>query len=738
MIKSHKRRATLLGTAGLLLYTPGFAQQAAPDAPVIEQVTVTASKRTEKLQDVPVSVTALTGAQLEQEGATQFTDYASRVPGLTFAGGGQPGHSQLIVRGLNTGDQSLSSTVGTYLDDAPFGSTGGLAFGASMVPDPDLSDISDIEVLKGPQGTLYGASTLGGLLKIGFNKPDLDKYEGMLSVNGGVNDDGATGSGERAMVNIPIIDDKLALRASFFNRTDPGYIDDVGIGQKDANRDYASGGRVSLLAKPTDDLTIQLSVFTQGMVARDSSTVELDPATLKPAVGGLASDLDKIEPGDREHYWLYTANIQYDFGPFTVTNIASEGIQHDDQIIDETLPYGILLPAGSDNLAIRYNSDTSTNKFTDELRFASPSNHELEWLGGLFYTFEHSNWCSCIQTIDTTTQQQVPGALGNFYTSPINSAYQEYAAFGDITYYLTPEIDVTVGARWSRNRQSVDAPETGVLTGGGFNEVIQSSADQSWTYLLTGEWHITPDEMTYFRIAKGYSPGGPTVVPTVDKDVPSTYMPDTTWNYEIGAKSTLLDGRMTLDASAYYIDWSQIQLNTLVNGFTILANGGSATSKGVEFDTQYTPINGLKLGLNGSYNDASIDTDAVSLGALAGDPLPLAPRWQLSANADYSFPLNSDDSGVVGGVLSHTGSRYSSFELDPLNTRYEIPAYTTVNLRAGIEGDSWELMFRINNLFNEQGYTNLVRGQVIPSQDLPLSATVIPPRTYGLSFTKYF
>jgi iron complex outermembrane recepter protein len=733
MWKSSRTRCACV-MIGWVIARAAAAEESAPadsaGTKSLEEVVVTATKRAEKLQDVPVSVTAISSDTLTRLGAEQFTDYAGLIPGLSFVGGGQPGHDMLILRGVSTSAAATGPTVGTYIDDSPFGTTGALALGSTLTPDPDLLDIDHIEVLKGPQGTLYGASTLGGLLKIVTKTPDLNNFEGLVRVGGDSVSRGDTGYSVRGVVNTPLSDGVSALRVAGYYRRDPGFIDDVGLNRQDINNATNYGGRASFLLEPMDAFSILISALVQDDNSNGRSLEEVDRNTFVPTYGDLTARTLFPEV-DNLKYRLVNAKLSYGAGVADVTNVLSYDQLRDSSVNDTTLNYGFLIPfpnSGSPTTTIH-----NSNKVTEEFRVASPTDEfaKLTWLGGLYYTHEQSLYGAHLGAVSLATGQPIPGFT--LYTFDLHLTYREYAGFGDLTCKLTDTIDFTTGARWSRNTQDFNAPNSGRLSS--VPVFRGKSADSTWTFQETLRWKPTRDLMTYLRAASGYRPGGPIVPPgNVPADFPTVFKPDTVWNYEAGTKSTWLDGRLSANAATYLIDWKNIQTNARVGAFTILTNGGNARSKGVEIETAYTPTSNWTVGLSGSYTDAVLGTAAHGSGAASGDPLPNTPRWSGGLTTDYSIPLAGGWNANMGATLRYTGRSYSGFSATPSTPRVLLPEYKDLQLRAGVSDKLWDVTFHVFNLLNERAITSLTT--ISPA--LPSQVVVVQPRTFDAVVTYHF
>jgi iron complex outermembrane receptor protein len=734
-------RRLLCGAAATALMTTAAAAQTAQSAQQVGEVVVTAQKRSERLLSVPAPVTALGGQELTRTAAVRLEDYAARVPGLNL-NSDRDGETQIILRGITTGSV-VSSTVATYIDDTPYGSSTSFALGGELTPDLDPSDLQRIEVLRGPQGTLYGASALGGLLKFVTTPPSLTAYAGRLEVDGSTVDHGGQGYGVRGMVNLPLINDELALRVSGYDRRDPGYIDDPQLGRHDLNTTQVDGGRAALLWRPNNQLSVTATAVLQDLdgngTADEDVNVGADGKSLTPAAG----DLQQIRyTGEPLHvrYRLYSADVAYDLGWATLTSITSYSTLAQRQTFDQTSLFGALGTAilGIPNFGTSVGSVLNQDKWTQEVRIASATGQKLEWQGGFFFTQEHSRRDEPSDSFDTVTGTALATPL--LFFASLNSHYTEYAGYGDLTYHFTPKFDVLGGVRYSSNSQRFALAEDGLLAGGPSAQQGTSS-DNSVTYLVTPRYRIDPDNMIYARVASGYRPGGPNAPSPGDvaAGVPVAYRPDTLTNYEVGYKSSLFDHLLTLDLSAFYIDWKNIQIETDFGGVTSNGNGGTARSDGFEAAAVLTPMHGLTISGTLAYTDAQLTQDAPGVNGKDGDELPNVPKWAAGVNADYDFPLGGVATAFVGGSLRYLGDRASGFVTgSPADyARPTLPAYTTVDLRAGANYQRWSLEVYVKNVGDARGLNNLT-SLALSGFSNPFTASVIQPRTVGLSLSASF
>ena len=500
---------TVIGIAGTVMSQPSMALDASSseaDASVLETIVVTAQKREESLKDVPMSVTALGGDRLEELDAREFSDYAALVPGLSLASL-QPGLTRLTLRGQNAG--GTGSTVAVYFDESPFGSSTALLNGGVNTGDFDTYDMQRIEVLRGPQGTLYGANSEGGLLKFVTHAPELGKFSVAGEVGGESVDHGGQQGDVHGVINMPI-GDKTALRVSGFYTGAPGYIDDPKSGASDLNSGHKYGGRASLLFVPASDLSIRLTADTQSAQYNGTNAVDVDPVTLQPLYGELTQERAVAEPSNFR-YGNYSATIDWNFDAVRVTSITSYGNLNTQTVTDGTPVYGgygTLIFGGNPGAPLT--GTTELNKFTQEVRVASAAKDRLEWQVGGYYTHESA---SLVQYIDAVA---VPGGtyLGNIVFLSLNSTYGEGAGFADLTYHFNPQFDLQLGGRWSRNNQDSTQntaynPAFGIPV-----DVVHGNSNGSvWTYSLAPSWHFDANSMVYARLATGYRPGGPNALP---------------------------------------------------------------------------------------------------------------------------------------------------------------------------------------------------------------------------------
>ena len=747
-----------------------------PNLITLQEVVVTAQKREEKLHDVPMGVTAITADALQKEQLVNLEDLQTKVPGLSLTNI-QPGVTRVTLRGQNAG--GVGSTVTTYIDDTPFGSSNALANGFGFSGDFDTWDLQRVEVLRGPQGTLYGAGSEGGLLKYVTNPPDPTTFA--AAVQGGGEDvahGDKAGSG-KGMINLPI-GERAAFRLSGYYEGLPGYIDDPSLGKQDINHGYRDGVHAALLVNFADNLSIRLNAFGQDLHTNGS------PSTDVIGAGGfpLTPPANQLEPqnGDFEQqrflnepntfkYRIYNGKLNWNVGWGTFSSITSYGTTAQTGLVDLTslaLAAGVpaagtygsfatsLLPlipppppAGATAVAgLAETQSIDIKKWTQEFRLASASNESLEWQVGAFWTHESSVIAQTLPTFYIPTQEYTP--LASLENVRLDALYREWAGFAQVTYHFSPQFDIGLGARESKNNQSSDQTITGLLFGSPPAAPTITSGDSSasnFTYSIAPRWHVSRDTLVYGRFATGYRPGGPNLLPAAaPASVERTYQSDQTTNYEVGVRSALLDNRLSIDVAAFLVDWKKIQLFELLQlagqpPFGINANGGTARSKGLEWTLGLAPVTGLTFTLTGAYVDAYLTSAAPDAGGNSGDPLPYVPKLSTSLDGDYTWRAFNDLNAFAGATWSYIGSRHNDFSatfgatgLAP-NPRPELGSYNTVNLRAGLENGRWTFQLYCKNVTDVRGITYYTS---TGGANFGGSLNYVQPRTLGALITARF
>ena len=700
----------------------------------LQEIVVTAQKKTENLMNVPLPVSVINGQSLVDTGRLRLEDYYTQVPGLTVTPSAY-GVPQLSIRGITTGG-FVNPSVGITVDDVPYGSSSGIANGQEVISF-DPGDLQNIEVLRGPQGTLYGASSLGGLLKYVTIDPSLSAVSGQVQVGtDDVYNGGNLGYSVRGAANVPL-NDTLAIYASTFYRTDPGYIDDVLTGQTHVDRAWADGGFVKGLWQPSEALSLRVTALVQDFWSNGISEAYSGLGDLQQsAVWGSGVNDRQIQ--------AYSAALTAKLGSVVLTAVSSYSIKKFSEWYDYTSLFASETQQQFGVTGTPVQDTGTTYRFTQEVRLAGSIGPKFEWLVGGYYDHQNSPADGGQWAVVPTTGEVV----GQWVEWHYPSTYEEIAGFGDLTFHITDRFDLQLGGRESTNRQTYSEYDVGPYV-----PLFESSPspfvfpkvhyeDTDFTYLVAPQFKLSPDSMVYARVASGYRPGGPNVQGSTIL-VPRFYDPDTTVNYEIGAKGEVLDHRLQLDASVYYIQWKDIQLQLAnpITGIFYYANGSKAKSQGVELSAQARPLTGLSVTAWVAWNDAKL-TEPMPPGSSvigeSGDRLPYSEPFSGNLSLEQRFPLTAlmhGATGFVGGDVSYVPDRLGQFASIYLTTpeRQDLPAYTKIDLRAGLDYDTWRLNLYVNNVADK-------RAVLDGGLDLiPTNAFIyIQPRTIGMTVSKTF
>ena len=688
----------------------------------LNEVVVTAEKQTERLQDVPVPVTALESDALVQNSQVQLRDYYDSVPGLSIAPGAGTPATTLAIRGITTG-ANQNPTVGITVDDVPFGASTSSGTGGGLIPDLNPADLARIEVLRGPQGTLYGASSMGGLLKFVTTDPSTEGISGRVQAGASTIHDGPNaGYNVNGAINVPVTE-TVAVRATGFMDDVPGYVDDIETNQRGVNKEVSDGGHVSMLWKPADTFSLKLNAFLQeDHWYGDSSVFE------GPGYGVLQQSIQAQAGHNDSNFQQYSAIVNGAVGRAQLTSITGYNVSTYQSAIDFTGP-SQTTPGTEGALFI---NDNGTRKFTQEIRLAIPIGSQLDWLIGAFYTHEHSHFNQAVDVVYVDTGLPISTELG--ITSP--SSYQEYAAFTDLTVHVTDRFDIQFGGRESRIDVIAGSVTESFFPGEAVTPEASAKANV-FTYLVTPKFTFSNDWMVYARLASGYRPGGPNAASNVVGG-PDSYSADKTNNYELGTKGEFWNNTLSVDASLYYIDWKRIQISVqdLTSTLYYTTNGNSAKSQGLELTIQERPLTGLTLSAWAAFADAeltqSFPATATAFGN-AGDPLPYSSRFSGHISSEQDFPIRGRLSGFALGTVSYVGDRRGEFSSVASQERVDLPAYAKVDLQTGLRYDEWTINAYANNVADRRGA--LSAGL---AASLSYAYQVIQPRTIGVNFVRTF
>jgi outer membrane receptor protein involved in Fe transport len=725
------RKSALL-TWALVTAMPCVAHAQKPDEDTAAseiEIVVTAMKRgAERIQDVPASITAIRSEDLVQSNQLRIEDYYTKIPNFSVSPSPDVGNSQILqIRGITTGLGS-TPTVGILLDDVPLGITG------NTIPDLDPSDLAQVEVLRGPQGVLFGSATMGGLVRYVTKDPSTAKFSGRFQAGiSGVENGDSVGYSARGAVNVPV-STTLAVRASGFYRNDPGYIDNSVTGMDAINEERTYGGRVAIMWEPSSAFSAKVSALIQ-KDKTDGSGLE----TLVPGIGKREQNFTRGAGKFDQTIQAYSLTLKGQLGAIDLTSLTGYNISDIKNSFDATFAFGPFAQAFGPNFTAAFVfPDSHARSWTQEVRAIAPIGDWLTLQVGGFYRADRSESDQTYPAVDPTT-----GALGgNLIRLQTLTHSYEKALFADGVAHVTDKLDVEVGARqsWLKGVNNF------TTLSGLFYPVPNTSPrsenkNDAFTYLATARYKFSPNLMVYARAASGFRNGGGVSNPTptttcVIINVPCAYNPDKTKNYELGVKGSALDNMLSFDISAYYIDWSGIQfLQTQPVTFnTYTANGGQAKSEGIEFSFTARPSRMLSISAWAAYNNAVLTENFPVTSAaygVKGDRLPNSSKYSANVSIDYRFELGDTTTAFIGGALNYIGDSVGIFQ--PTAARQNFDDYVKLDANAGLNFGTWSLNAYINNITDEHVAIGGGLG-TFP----PYAFRFIQPRNYGLSIAKTF
>lgn len=724
----------------------------------LEEVVVTATKRSASAQDVPINLSSTSGEDLRSQGIVDLSKFVRTIPGISRVDSGARNPSPMAIRGLSVDELSANDggsyggTVSTYIGDTP------------LLIDLKMKDLERIEVLRGPQGTLYGAGAMGGTIRYIVNKPDLQEFSATFNTAiSTTKESSGLSSDTDFMVNMPLIEDKLALRVVGGHVDQKGYIDNdfiIAGADDDIDNERTDFARAALMWAPTDTLDMTFSYYFQDQNAGGRQAVNPNFAGDKYSASTryqepLARELD-----------LYTFEANWDLGFATLSSstsyyeISELGNRDQTDLLTVAIWPGYLnYPEFS-----AFTEEQDEDEYVvQEIRLASNSEGDLEWILGAYYTNEN---------IWSLSQEFTPGYpefIG--LNRPDDLEYyeeqwednEETAFFGELTYHITDAWQITAGARKFDLQQDTktclafpiydnvagtDIPVS-CSVGGGENK--------DSFFKLNTSYDIDEDKMVYFTWAEGFRRGGANGVPVGGQvDIPSSflsYAPDTVTNWEIGAKTAWLDNRVRVNGSLFYIEWEGVQLGTTtpVGSIPVTVNGDDARSQGVELEVQAMATENLALTFSAAYTDAELAEDTVSTPEVdghKGDDLPGVPRTTFFLGMDYTWGLENGydliahaDASYKGSIESRLNSNQTN-QLDPslgdsVNQDNEsLDSYTLANMSLTLQADQWNTRLFIDNVLDEYAYTGVRGARKYGDQGAFYYLT--RPRTVGVAFSYDF
>ena len=708
-------------------------------AMVIEEIMVTANKRgAQNIQDIAASVSAVGSETLSRVGAQGFDDYIKLITGLTAVNSGA-GQTQIILRGINSGrvnhnQPQARSTVGLYIDESPISNVG-------FNPDANLFDIERVEVLRGPQGTLYGASSMAGAVRLITRQPDPDKVEGRLEVGISTTDSGGENFPVRGMFNIPLSEGELALRGSFNYVDNGGFIDDVESGEKDYNDEQSWGGKISALWDPDNGFSALFSVLHQDLDTGGRPD-EFLPNPTDPRVAGITGKhrtrkfVADVFESEFTNYNL-TLSLDVPWGTFTSsTTYADTSLLN---VLDDSFRVQRFFGPG---LVTPMMNSVEMDDFSQEVRFATLAGETLEVVLGLYYQDQDKN-----HSITSPIQPPVPpfltglttrfGATNDIFVSDQQIDLEQIAVFGEVTWNVTEQLALTAGARWFDYEVDATIDQTG-LANRGPSFVDQTFKEDDVNPKFSAGYQLTDDVLLYGSASKGFRIGGvnrfiPIIPCGADlaalglSGAPVGVASDTLWNYEGGIRSTWLDGRLVLNGAYYHIDWSDIQsVRRLACGFQFTDNAGDLDVDGVEIESVFSVNEELALSMGLNYNDSVLAAPSENFSADKGDRAPFVPKWNVTGSIDYARSFRGGTTGFARADFRHISNSFSEFSAAGLLPLTELPSYTTIDLTAGVQFDRWTISLFVKNVADDRVVTN-----VDPERAQPSQFSIARPRTFG-------
>ncbi|MEM1112221.1 MAG: TonB-dependent receptor [Pseudomonadota bacterium] len=709
-----------------------------------EEVLVTALRREANLQDVPVSIKSLSEAELDRQGLNTFLDFAEKVPALGFSDAGGPTFQTMSLRGVGPASQGAAglaspSTVAVYMDETPVVSP----FARNASIQPIVFDIERVEVLRGPQGTLFGASSMGGAIRYITNKPDPEGWDARVTSELAHTEGGSATYGVSAMGNVPI-SSSLAARFVATGRRDGGYIDrqvlplgDPVKMEEDINETNTAGARVSLLWTPTERLAITPTFHYQKVEQSSAAITDLDLGDF------LQARFEDAPQESRDEY--YNLLLEYDLSwarLISSTTYLDREVQSEDyfgvQFANALgIPVEVVIANTDGDLnSLRINPN---ELFVQELRLQSDSDSRLSWSAGAFFQDQKGGE---VQQILARSLVAFTKEIGLFPPDAQDFAFDEVtseeneqlAVFGELTYRILDNLEASIGVRWTDTQTSTDAVASGVLVGSASLQ-RDKDHDTEFTPRYHLAWYPDDDLMVYGSAAKGFRIGrdltpitsGPCVADLIELGINPSETDfvdgDSLWSYELGAKTQFFDRRLTVNMSAYYIDWDDIQQGIELDcGSGYVVNAGAAEIRGLEVDVTANPTDALTLSFAFSYIDSESGDSEFNLPEQeAGAPLPEVPEWTAAAGAEYRFPINGAVNGYVRADVSYRSEMFQDFAQTPEFTR---PSYTLVGTRIGFVSRKWDVALYGNNLLDEYILNNIFQGG--------LQAAPARPRTWGI------
>lgn len=760
---------TVVAVAAALLLTgqPANSQERDDDSLSIEEVVVTATRRSTSLATTPLAISALTNEMLERADVASMADLAAEVTGLNIVNQGAGLHRP-VIRGLQgVGD----SQVGIYLDNTPITGSPGTANSAGRFsPEIVPVDMERVEVLRGPQGTLYGGGSMGGAIRYITNKPDASGFEGKFGLTAS-SIDGSFGYNSDLVLNLPLVEDDLAIRLVGYMRDEEGYINNVVTGRSDVNEFEKQGARLMVGWTPTDNLTLTGTYISETVDAGARAIVQTDLPDLSTRnPGNDATDDDVSIFNLTAEYKASFADIVYSYSAYD-----RDLFYRYSAIVDLI---GVNPPNLGGSLLIQPQDVESD---VHEIRIVSNENDSnFYWTVGAFHSERDTFGLSDLINLDTAGNLIFPDPAGSpgavegdiaslTFRRSVDQTQTEKAIFGEVSYVFGEKTTLTAGTRLFEF-ENRDGGQSLVLLGEPRDPVANpyreaSSTHDGEVFKLRLSHEILDDSVIYASWSQGYRSGGVNVellTSGVDpEDTPTTFEPDRADNYEIGFRGAVNDGRTTVAAAVFLVDWTDMFVNLkrtdlqLLGGGNLLnvefrANAGEAEISGAEVDVETLVGEHLTFSAGATLLSAELGSDVQrfgdSVGALEGDELPFVPDYTFNLTAEYGWNLNNGMKAYVWGGYRYTGTTYGDFNPFVIGTDgqptttpnilyTEYGDYGILNLKFGLEADTWSSSLSIGNVTDERECTYLLRSSIRPA---PGNCFIEMPRSVALQFRKSF
>jgi outer membrane receptor protein involved in Fe transport len=718
----------------------------------LESVVVTALKRDSQMQKTPLSITVLTGETLSRLGMVDLERAAPLLPGLKLIS--TSFGRRLVLRGVYGAGEA---TTGLYYDETPMtGPVGTTADPGVMTPELALVDVDRIELLRGPQGTLYGSGSMGGALRVLFRRPDLDDAGGFVSANAASLRHGGQAGGVTAAVNPVIVPGVLAARLTVYDLDTPGAIDNVRLGLSDVDSTEVKGARLGVQWRPNDRLSVLLSATTQ-TTHRDDISAWHDVAgpwrtrhaARAPFDGqiDLASaslhwrgDAVEVTATASWYRWRLTRRSDYsgvllgerDSASGCARYYALSGACDGGQMQGYASYVDSLYPA-------ILNQPAKLTSSIQEVRASSVRDSPISWTVGLYNEVRDDHIDSQVPHVDSLTgaPQQPVVLIGQ---RSIDNHLSQSAVFGEISYDPAPETRLTLGARRfsyvKRDRGEVQIPNVVSGTWAGY-AIDARSPEQGWSLKALASRQFTADVLGYVQVSQGFRPGGVNVVPGLT-DALAPYRSDRLTNYEAGLKSQSTGHRFTANLATYQIDWRDMQYSaqTQNRAFSFLTNIGASRIRGIEAEFAARSLWGWDAAASATFTDARLTADqitntAIGLG-LEGDRLPIVPRFATAGSLERRWSLANEMEGRLRLDAAYTGTSRSAF--NPGNPDYlKMGGYATFGVSFGLEHASWRGELAIDNLLDRAGRASAQR-----NTSGPIDYYGVPPRSVRLTLERGF